>query len=53
MKHVELYVNDWTVNLGETGRQALAELSRRAVEAGLAGGAGNEAPTLEVFEPGC
>ena len=30
MKHVELYVNEWTVNLGEVGANALAELSKRA-----------------------
>ena len=30
MKHVELYVNDWTVDLGVVGRQALDELSRRS-----------------------
>lgn len=35
MQHVELYVNDWTVSLGEIGAHALAELSRRAHEIGL------------------
>jgi 1,4-dihydroxy-6-naphthoate synthase len=30
MKHVELYVNDWTVDLGVVGRQALDELSQRS-----------------------
>jgi len=30
MKHVALYVNDWTVDLGEVGRKSLKELSRRA-----------------------
>lgn len=30
MQHVDLYVNDWTVDLGEIGREALRELSRRA-----------------------
>ncbi len=30
MQHVDLYVNDWTVDLGSVGRQALAELSMRA-----------------------
>jgi 1,4-dihydroxy-6-naphthoate synthase len=28
-KHVELYVNEWTLDLGAVGAQALAELSRR------------------------
>lgn len=35
MKHVELYVNDWTVDLGEVGKGALEELSRRALQIGL------------------
>ena len=43
-QHVELYVNDWTLDLGATGRQALAELSARALAAGR--GAGGP---LEVF----
>ena len=30
MQHVELYVNDWTMDLGEVGQQALDELARRA-----------------------
>ena len=30
MKHVELYVNEWTQDLGEVGKRALGELSRRA-----------------------
>lgn len=34
--HVDLYVNDWTRDLGETGRRALDELSRRAVACGAA-----------------
>lgn len=44
--HVELYVNDWTLDLGERGRSALAALSsaarergRRAVLGDAAGGA--------------
>ncbi|MCC9656006.1 1,4-dihydroxy-6-naphthoate synthase [Rhodopirellula halodulae] len=35
MKHVELYVNDWTVDLGELGRDALTTLSLRAQQVGL------------------
>ncbi|MBL8813331.1 MAG: 1,4-dihydroxy-6-naphthoate synthase [Planctomycetaceae bacterium] len=35
MKHVELYVNDWTVNLGSVGSNALKELGRRAQGVGL------------------
>ncbi len=30
MQHVELYVNDWTTDLGVVGRSALNELSQRA-----------------------
>jgi 1,4-dihydroxy-6-naphthoate synthase len=33
--HVDLYVNDWTVELGPTGRQALARLSAEAARAGI------------------
>jgi len=32
--HVDLYVNQWTLGLGETGEAALRTLYRRAVEAG-------------------
>jgi 1,4-dihydroxy-6-naphthoate synthase len=44
MQHVNLYVNDWTVNLGDVGRRALDELSNRAAVIGL--GTGRR---LEVF----
>jgi 1,4-dihydroxy-6-naphthoate synthase len=44
MQHVDLYVNDWTLDLGPVGRRALATLSARAAEIGL----GSAAP-LEVF----
>ncbi|QDU68398.1 1,4-dihydroxy-6-naphthoate synthase [Engelhardtia mirabilis] len=37
-KHVELYVNDWTVDLGPVGRGAIAELARRARAVGLGQG---------------
>lgn len=33
--HVDLYVNDWTLELGEVGRQALRKLSERAAAAGI------------------
>ena len=42
MKHVELYVNDWTVDLGAVGRQALRELCRRSP-------LGNGGHRVEVF----
>jgi 1,4-dihydroxy-6-naphthoate synthase len=44
MQHVDLYVNDWTLDLGPVGRRALATLSARAAEIGL----GSAAP-LAVF----
>lgn len=44
MQHVELYVNQWTVDLGDTGRRALDALSTRAAAVGH-GAAGR----LEVF----
>ena len=43
MQHVDLYVNDWTLDLGATGARALNELSTRAASLGLAAG------RLEVF----
>ncbi len=42
MRHVDLYVNEWTLDLGTTGRQALATLCDRAARVG-------PAPRLEVF----
>ncbi len=45
MKHVELYVNDWTTDLGDVGRTALNTLSERAVAAGIV----RETATIEVF----
>lgn len=44
MQHVDLYVNDWTVDLGAVGSSALAELSARAASVGLGQGG-----RLEVF----
>lgn len=35
MKHVELYVNEWTLDLGSIGETALHELSNRARSAGI------------------
>ncbi len=43
MQHVELYVNDWTIDLGSMGARALGELSSRAASLGLGGG------PLEIF----
>ncbi len=47
MQHVDLYVNDWTVDLGKVGRSALAKLSQMAGRIGLVP---NEQPPIEVFE---
>jgi len=38
MQHVELYVNDWTIQLGDVGRRALATLAERAAAVGIASG---------------
>lgn len=46
MQHVELYVNQWTRDLGETGRTALQQLSARARAIGLAN---NATTDMEVF----
>ncbi len=46
MQHVKLYVNDWTIDLGEVGRVALHELSIRAAQIGLLSAA---ATKIEVF----
>ena len=40
-QHVGLYVNDWTTDLGETGRAALEILDRQARGAGIATGGGS------------
>jgi 1,4-dihydroxy-6-naphthoate synthase len=34
-QHVDLYVNEWTIDLGEVGHKALNELDKRARAAGL------------------
>jgi 1,4-dihydroxy-6-naphthoate synthase len=38
-RHVALYVNEWTLDLGPTGRRALDALSARAATLGLGSGA--------------
>ncbi|MEY3204682.1 MAG: 1,4-dihydroxy-6-naphtoate synthase [Planctomycetota bacterium] len=43
MQHVDLYVNDWTLELGPTGRRALDALSNRAASVGVT------ATRLDVF----
>ena len=35
-RHVDLYVNDWTTDLGDNGRAALEILDRQARRAGVA-----------------
>ncbi|MFM7244648.1 MAG: 1,4-dihydroxy-6-naphthoate synthase [Planctomycetaceae bacterium] len=39
MRHVDLYVNEWTLDLGTTGARALREFSARAAAAGIGSGA--------------
>ncbi|MCG8653052.1 MAG: 1,4-dihydroxy-6-naphthoate synthase [Pirellulales bacterium] len=48
MKHVDLYVNDWTLDLGTTGREALQKLSQMARSLGLIS---PSTPALEVLSP--
>ena len=45
-RHVDLYVNQWTRDLGETGRAALSQLSRHATIVGMLA---STSPTLTVF----
>lgn len=46
MQHVDLYVNDWTINLGPVGKNALQQLSSRAQAIGLVPPG---SPELEIF----
>jgi 1,4-dihydroxy-6-naphthoate synthase len=46
MSHVDLYVNDWTLDLGDQGRAALQRLSERASEAEILP---SQLQRLEVF----
>jgi 1,4-dihydroxy-6-naphthoate synthase len=48
MQHVALYVNDWTRDLGSTGREALSRLSQGARSLGLLGQA---MPELSIWTP--
>jgi len=43
-QHVDLYVNEWTLDLGSVGRKALHELSSRAAAVGVGSGG-----PLEIF----
>ncbi len=46
MQHVDLYVNEWTIDLGDVGRRSLEVLSARAATIGLAEGVGQQ---IDVF----
>ncbi|TWU48310.1 1,4-dihydroxy-6-naphthoate synthase [Rubripirellula reticaptiva] len=46
MQHVQLYVNDWTIDLGDIGRASLGRLSEMARSIGLVADA---APAIEVW----
>lgn len=48
MQHVALYVNDWTMNLGDVGKNALQQLSMRAQAIGLVPGGSCE---IQIFGP--
>ena len=47
MKHVDLYVNEWTLDLGDTGRAALDQLSDRARAMGLVA---SESKRIEILD---
>lgn len=48
MQHVELYVNDWTLDLGAVGKAALQQLNRQAKKVGMLA---DDAAELEIFRP--
>ena len=48
MQHVDLYVNEWTIDLGDVGRTALNKLSEKAIEVGLVS---ESAGCIDVFMP--
>lgn len=47
MSHVDLYVNQWTVDLGDVGNKALQMLAKKAKECGLVFG---HTPALEIWD---
>lgn len=46
MQHVKLYVNDWTLDLGQEGERALRMLSQKAEESGIIS---SETPPLTIL----
>ena len=48
MQHVQLYVNEWTVDLGDVGQSALKKLSEKAKAAGIVD---RSTPDIEVWSP--
>ena len=48
MQHVKLYVNQWTVELGDVGQQALRGLSEKAKSCGIVP---RDAAPIEVWTP--
>jgi 1,4-dihydroxy-6-naphthoate synthase len=46
-KHVELYVNEWTLDLGPVGRRAIEALEAQARRVGALS---PDSPALEVCE---
>ncbi|MCA9065285.1 MAG: hypothetical protein KDA96_19585, partial [Planctomycetaceae bacterium] len=47
MQHVDLYVNQWTLELGDVGRTALQMLSRKAADCHIVS---DEHPPLEIAQ---
>ena len=47
MQHVDLYVNEWTIDLGSVGQRALDELSARARSIGILP---PQVPALTIFQ---
>jgi 1,4-dihydroxy-6-naphthoate synthase len=53
MQHVDLYVNDWTQNLGPIGATALAKLSELAMQIGITESSTSERKSkLEIWSDG-
>jgi 1,4-dihydroxy-6-naphthoate synthase len=46
MKHVDLYVNDWTIDLGEVGKKALDKMHQLAISSQLLR---IDSPSLQIY----
>ena len=47
MQHVDLYVNEWTLDLGPTGQTSLRELSQKASDIGVVD---DSTPPIQIFQ---